>query len=381
MKIELKKRPLKKGLASLYLEYYLGYSKVNGKIKHKRKKENLGLSIFIAPKNIIERTKNKEAYDIANKILTLKQAEIIENKHSFLKSDSKILLTDYFMRLANERKNSKSNYGNWLSAYKHIVGFLNKNYNPDTYKLTDVDDDFIKGFKSYLDSEELTKSNKQLSNNSKLSYLMKLRACIREAFNNKLIDDNPFNRIKGFKTEETKREYLSLEEIQSLANTECRYPVLKKAFLFSCMTGLRWSDVFKMQWSEIKSSNGENKIVFNQQKTKQLEYLPISNQAMELLGTIGEPNERVFKGLRYSNYMNIELQRWVINAGITNKIITFHCARHSFATLQLTYGTDLYTVSKLLGHKNISTTQIYSKVIDQKKIEAVNKIPEIKINN
>lgn len=140
---------------------------------------------------------------------------------------------------------------------------------------------------------------------------------------------------------------------------------IKITFQFSCLTGLRWSDIFKMKWSEIKSSKGEYKIVFNQQKTKQLEYLPIFNQAKELLGKVGEPDERVFKGLRYSNYMNMELQRWVINAGITNKIITFHCARHSFATLQLTYGTDLYTVSKLLGHKNISTTQIYSKVIDQ----------------
>lgn len=379
MKVELKSRPINDGLISLYLEYYLGYSKVNGKIKHKRKQEKLELVLFTSPKNNTERQKNKEANETAQKILTIRQAEIIESKHSFLKPDSNILLTDYFMKLAEERKSSKSNYGNWISAYKHIVSYLNRDFNPDSYKLSDVDDDFIKGFKSYLDNEELTKSSKQLSNNSKLSYLMKLRACIREAFNNKLIDDNPFNRIKGFKTEETKREYLTLQEIQSLANKDCRYPILKKAFLFSCMTGLRWSDINKMKWSEIKSSNGEYKYVFNQQKTNQLEYLPLSNQAMELLGRTGKSDDRVFKGLRYNSYFNTELQRWVLKAGIT-KTITFHCARHSFATLQLTYGTDLFTVSKLLGHKNISTTQIYSKVIDQKKIDAVNKIPLINLN-
>lgn len=380
MKVELKSRPINDGLTSLYLEYYLGYSKVNGKIKHKRKQEKLELVLFTNPKNNTERQKNKEVNETAQKILTLRQAEIIEKKHSFLKPDSNILLTDYFMKLAEERKSSKSNYGNWLSTYKHIVSYLNKEFNPDTFKLSNVDDSFIKGFKNYLDTEELTKSSKPLSNNSKLSYLMKLRACIREAFNNKLIDDNPFNRIKGFKTEDTKREYLTLQEIQSLANTECRYPVLKKAFLFSCMTGLRWSDIFKMKWSEMKSDNGEYKIVFNQKKTNQLEYLPISNQAMALIGKAGKPDDRVFIGLRYSNYMNMELQRWVINAGITNKIITFHSARHSFATLQLTLGTDIYTVSKLLGHKNISTTQIYSKVIDQSKMDAVNKIPTIEFN-
>ena len=379
MKIELKSRPVANGYTSLFLEYYLGYSKVKGKIKHKRKKEKLGLQLFTVPKNNIERQRNKEVSEIAKKILTLKQAEIIKNEHSFLKPNSNILLTEYFMKLADERKNSKSNYGNWLSTYKHIVGFLNKNYNPDKFKLSEVDDDFIKGFKNYLDTGDLTKSGIQLSNNSKLSYLMKLRACIREAFNNKLIDDNPFNRIKGFKVEDVKREYLTIEEIQSLANTDCRYPILKKAFLFSCMTGLRWSDINKMKWSEIKSSNGEYKYVFNQQKTNQLEYLPISNQAMELLGRPGNSDDRVFKGLRYNSYFNTELQRWVLKAGIT-KTITFHCARHSFATLQMTVGTDITVIQKLLGHKNISTTLIYSKVIDQKKTEAVNKIPEIKIS-
>lgn len=376
MKIELKSRTIANGLTSLYLEYYLGYSKVKGKIKHKRKKEKLNLQLFTVPKNNIERQRNKEVSDIAKKILTLKQAEIIKNEHSFLKPNSEILLTEYFMKLTDERKNSKSNYGNWLSTYKHIVGFLNKNYNPDTFKLTDVDDEFIKGFKKYLDNEEVTKSGTQLSNNSKLSYLMKLRACIREAFNNKLIDDNPFNRIKGFKSEETKREYLTLDEIQLLANAECRYPVLKSAFLFSCLTGLRWSDIFKMKWSEIKSTNGEYKYVFNQQKTNQLEYLPISNQAIELLGKQGKSEDRVFKGLRYNSYFNTELQRWVLKAGIS-KTITFHCARHSHATLLMTMGTDITVIQKLLGHKNISTTLIYSKVIDQKKTEAVNKIPEI----
>lgn len=379
MKVDLKSRPINDGFTSLYLEYYLGYTKVNGKIKHKRKQEKLELLLFTYPKNNTERQKNKEVNDIANKILTLKKAEVIESKHSFLKPDSKILLSEYFMKLADERKNSKSNYGNWLSTYKHIISFLNKNYNPDAFKLTDVDDEFIKGFKKYLDTEEVTKSGNQLSNNSKLSYLMKLRACIREAFNNKLIDDNPFNRIKGFKTEDTKREYLTLDEIQSLANAECRYPVLKTAFLFSCLTGLRWSDIFKMKWSEIKSTNGEYKYIFNQQKTNQLEYLPISNQAIELLGKHRKSDDRVFKGLRYNSYFNTELQRWVLKAGIT-KTITFHCARHSYATLQMTLGTDITVIQKLLGHKSISTTLIYSKVIDQKKTEAVNKIPEIKFN-
>ena len=88
------------------------------------------------------------------------------------------------------------------------------------------------------------------------------------------------------------------------------------------------------------------------------------------MGEEGKPADRVFKGLRYSSYLNLELQKWCMKAGIT-KNITFHSARHTFATLQLTLGTDIYTVSKLLGNKNLKTTQIYTKIIDQKKIEAI----------
>ncbi|MBN8572011.1 MAG: site-specific integrase, partial [Ignavibacteria bacterium] len=376
MKVELKQRPLSNGLTSLYLEYYLGYDKINGKVKHKRKKENLELYIYSAPKNNIERTKNKELLETADKILTIKKSEIIQSKHTFLKSKSKVLLTDYFMQLADERKNSKANYGNWTSTYKHLVGYLSTKYNPDTFKLSDVDDDFLKGFKSYLDTELLTKSNSMLSENSKASYFLKFRACIREAFNNKLIDDNPFTRVKGFKGSEPQREYLTKEEMNKLGQTECRYPVLKRAFMFSCITGLRWSDIFKMKWSEIVDNENGSRIIFKQKKTKEQEYLDLNPQARELLGTKRASEERVFIGLRYSNYMNMELQRWVLKAGIT-KQVTFHCARHSFATYLITNDVDLYVIQKLLGHKNILTTQIYAKVIDQKKKDAVNKIPEL----
>ena len=92
-----------------------------------------------------------------------------------------------------------------------------------------------------------------------------------------------------------------------------------------------------------------------------------------MLGEEQEQTERVFKGLKYSAWHNVKLAQWVLRAGIT-KNITFHCARHTYATLQLTMGTDIYTVSKLLGHRELKTTQIYAKVIDNKKKEAANKI-------
>jgi integrase len=180
--------------------------------------------------------------------------------------------------------------------------------------------------------------------------------------------------VDGFKQGEPQREYLSLEELKKVAKTDCEIPVLKNAFLFSALSGLRWSDVQKLEWSEVQYSDElGHHIRFIQKKTKGAETLPISEQAVSLMGERGNPDERVFTNLRYSAWYNLKLQQWMLAAGI-HRTITFHCARHTYATLQLAAGTDIYTVSKLLGHRELRTTQIYAKVIDSKKIEAANKI-------
>lgn len=155
---------------------------------------------------------------------------------------------------------------------------------------------------------------------------------------------------------------------------ECELPELKKAFLFSALTGLRWSDIEKLKWSEIQHSNDYGYYIrFRQKKTKGAETQPISEQAVSLLGERKEPDDKIFDALHYSAWSNLKLQQWIYKAGI-HKDITFHCARHTYATLQLTLGTDIYTVSKMLGHKELRTTQIYAKIIDEKKHEAANKI-------
>jgi integrase len=137
---------------------------------------------------------------------------------------------------------------------------------------------------------------------------------------------------------------------------------------------LRFSDIQKLVWSEVQYSELEGYYLrFTQQKTKGVEVLPISEQAFKLLGERKEQNVKVFEGLIYSAYMNVQLKQWLLKAGIT-KDITFHCFRHTFATLQLLHGTDIYTVSKMLGHRDLKTTQIYAKIVDEKKREAANRI-------
>ncbi len=117
-------------------------------------------------------------------------------------------------------------------------------------------------------------------------------------------------------------------------------------------------------------------IRFRQQKTQKLQTQPISEQARSLLGEQQAPEAKVFDGLVYSTWNNTKIKFWVLKAGIHKKI-TFHCFRHTYATLQLSLGTDIYTVSKLLGHKSIRTTEIYAQVVDKKKKDAANRIPRL----
>ena len=162
-----------------------------------------------------------------------------------------------------------------------------------------------------------------------------------------------------------------------MANEPCENTLLKKAFLFSALTGLRWSDVKAVTWDKMRHTvNAGWSLEYTQKKTKGAELLPISDQAVNILGERSDDKAPIFKNLIYHTHMNSQLQKWVTDAGVDKKI-TFHCGRHTFATLQLSMETDIYTVSKMLGHRHLKTTEIYAKVIDKKKIDAANRIPNL----
>lgn len=219
----------------------------------------------------------------------------------------------------------------------------------------------------------------ELAQNTKHAYYNKLKAAVKEAFRKGYIKENYAARIPGIKSEETKREFLTLEELQTLAKTPCDNELIKQAFIFSALTGLRFSDVRNLKWGDLQHDEEIGHFIrFRQEKTNGEETLPIPKPAVELLGEKQPGNTSLFKGLHYSAWNNLRIREWVMRAGIDKKI-TFHCARHSFATIQLTLGTDIYTVSKLLGHKELKTTQIYAKIIDQKKTDAMNKLNDFEL--
>lgn len=372
--VTLRQKKLANGNISLYLDIYRD---------GKRSYEFLKLYITKAT-TPLEREVNRQTRATAEAIKAKRQIELQNNEYGFnsqFKLDTPFL--EYYRKMCDDRaknQESRSNYQNWFSCLKHLERYCSED---TTFR--DITPEWIEGFKSFLDTtgKDLHKSNckngdhvKPLAQNSKVSYFNKFRACINQAYDDRIIPINPLRGIEGFKTEETGRVYLTFDEVKKLANTPCKKPVLKRAFLFSCLTGLRKSDIERLRWRDVENFGDYTRINFKQKKTGGREYLDISDQAVPFMGERGKDNELVFEGFKYSGYLLLELSKWCIRAGI-KKDVTFHTGRHTFAVLMITEGVDLYTVSKLLGHKEISTTQIYAKVVDKVKQEAVNRIPSL----
>ncbi len=380
IKVHLRQRKQSSnGKISLYLEYYKGTSKTaNGMVKALREYEYLDLYLIDKPKNTVEREQNKKILELANTIKSRRELEIKNGQYGFTPDfKAKAVFLDYFKAETATKLQSAGNGGNWRSTLKHLTNYISAEYAPG-FAFSEIDERFCTGFKTYLNEKARTSAGQHLSPSSQHSYYSKLKACLRQAVKEKIIQNNPSEGIPLPRAVSPKREYLTHEELQKLADAECRYDVLKRAFMFSCLTGLRWSDVQKMTWKEVQRFGEGWRVVFHQQKTKGLQYLDISQQARGLLGNEGKLDERVFMGLNYSSYMNTALAQWMLRAGIT-KDITFHCARHTYAVLQLNYGTDIFTLSKMLGHSEIKTTMIYSQILDEKRLEAANRIPELQL--
>lgn len=402
-KVSLRKKDISKGRESLYLDFYPPIP--HPETGEPTRREFLGMYLYIDKDDLKKKIKEQETTEKdAEKIKsfmkelkplteiqkqhnvdTLKVAEEIKQKrqnqldkpeiYSHYEKEQLRLkelgdqnFVEYFRKLANKRK--ASNHDNWVSALHYLETFTKGNL-----RFADLNEMFLEDFKEYLLTTKSKKSSKaNLSQNSAVSYFNKIKAALKQAYKEGKLQTDLNSKIDPIKQDETRREYLTIEELNMLVKTPCNNEVLKRAALFSALTGLRFSDIQKMVWSELEYIEGQGHFInFSQKKTKGVEVLPISEQAYSLLGEPGEPASKVFEGLEYSAYHNKHLFQWIGAAGIT-KNITFHCFRHTFATLQLFSGTDIYTVSKMLGHKDLKTTQIYAKIVDESKRKAANKI-------
>lgn len=364
-RVTIRMRPLENNRKSIYLDFAPPIR--NPKTGKMQRFKFLKVFIYDKPADKLQRRHNEETMEMVEKLRSERQLDLQNRQYGFIsdrvRSSSFI---DYFNEyVTSKQKQPNDNLVMSLRYFTEFVGFDITFFEIDEFLVTD--------YKNYLLSgPAIGQRGKSIKHNTAVNYFAKLRTVLKRAYKKKLITEDLYQIVSPIKWGETNRESLELEEFQILADTPIKSNVVKRAALFAGLTGLRFSDVNTLIWSEVRGLAGKYALQFVQEKTEGAVTLPISDLAVSLLGKPGKPNEKVFEGLTYST-MRYYFPKWLEDAGVT-KNITFHSFRHTFATLQLELGTDLFTISKMLGHKSIKTTQIYTKVKDKMKAEAANRI-------
>lgn len=366
--IRLRKRKLATGNTSLYLDIYR-----NGVRQYEY------LKLYLIPeKTRDDKEKNKQTLQLAEAIKAKRTVDLHNNEFGFTNRRSQVRFFDFFEKLIYHDGDGAERQKGCASGWRATAAFLHQ-YERRDITFAEIDSAWINGFKHFLDTRAvtLTGTGRSIAQNTKGLYLSKLRACLRVARLRGLLTEDPFVGVKNYQGEDAEREYLTIEELRTLTQYPCEYEGVCKAFIFSCLTGIRISDVRKLRWGDVQQQGAFTRITFRQKKTKGMEYLDINAQAVQMMGARKADAECVFTGIpKNQTSVNEIIKRWVLSAGI-RKNITYHCSRHTFAVMMLDIGTDLYTVSKLLGHRDIHTTQIYARVLDKNKQKAVENIPNI----
>lgn len=359
-KVTLRKRPIKNGQVSLYLDFYPAIR--HPKTGRLTRREYLGIYIYSNPTEKFQADYNKAMMRSAELIRCRRTEAILNEEFGFLdRNRDKESFLDYF----KEKMDKGDNYRNWNSALTHFTKYCG-----GSCTFADLTPEYCQGYLDYLLNADTQYGRKMMASTAN-NNLDKLKCVLRQAFDENRIKENISAKLKHAKEEDTHREALTLEEVKMLAATPCKKPILREAALFSCLTGLRISDILRLKWEDIeKSPDGGWCMHIITKKTKTEAVLPLSNEALSLCGE--RKQGLVFSELRPS-MLPLHLKKWVKEAGIT-KHITFHCFRHTYATLQYALGTDIYTISKMLTHSSVKTTQVYAEVYSDRKREASDKI-------
>ena len=363
--VTLRTRPLKNGMLSYYLDYYPGYrdQETMKTIRH----EGLNIYIYANPKNEHERNFNATMSEKAEAIRCRRFESIVNDRYDFF--DRHKLKADF---LEYYRKQLRKHDQKWEFVYHHFYNFV---HGKCTFE--EIDIDLCNKFREYLLNAKQLRRDDRISKNSASGYWSTFRGLLKILYRNRLIKTNINDFLDKIETEDTPKDYLSVEELYKLAETPCKKPILKTAALFSCLTSLRISDILSLQWHEIIDFAAGGKCVHTiTQKTKTEDIIPISDEALQLIGYSPEKTGLVFKGLKRS-WTQHPMKEWIREAGIT-KNITFHSYRRTYATLQGAAGTDIRTIQSNMAHKSITTTQRYMKVVDSNKREASNRISLIR---
>ena len=366
---KLRRRKLADGRVSLFLDRSVGGGH-----------EYEFLQLYLLPET--------SSTAIRRNVRTLRKAEDILRERTEALINAKVetelagsgtgmLLSDWLQTCCNNHKKRGAKDMGTINNVKRALHM----FRPDT-RLSDIDRQFCLDMIDWFrNTYKHRLTGNPISARTADTYCQTFRTMLNEAVREGLMDRNPWNRletVEKIKKPESRREYLTIDEIRSMIATDCPNGLVKRAYLFSCFTGLRISDVRNLKWGDVYNENGQTFVSVVMKKTAKPLYIPLSRQALKWMPEKGESafDDYVFGNL--VNYCNVNgnLKKWAEAAGI-RKHISYHTSRHSFATMMLTLGADLYTVSKLLGHSSVRHTQIYARIIDRKKDEAVNLVDSV----
>jgi len=355
-----------------YLDSFEGYYiDDNGKRKAKRKRKSLKITVHKKPKTPLEKEENKINKQLAERIL-IKENHDYNNRVNNILDDSRKegFFMIYFDNFVRNKGNSISDTQVYHSLRKQIVGFRG-----DQMRIQDIDYAYCRDFLSYLQNSP-SKWGKPKSSATINSYYKKFRLCLKEIVREGILPKNPTDDIKVPKPIHKEREFLTKDEVISLIRTDLKYENLKRFFLLSCFTGLRHSDVKRLTWKNVVVEDDRYFLKFTISKTKEPIKIPLSPDAVKILGVRRGDDDKVISGLVYSGYHNMILKQWAIMAGI-KKEITPHIARHTFATLFASQTKDWKSLQYILGHSDIRTTQVYAKLIDEDVKKSMDKMESL----
>ncbi len=372
--IRLREAKRKDGTVSLYLDMY-----------HKGMRKKEGLKLYLVPEvNTAAKLQNQKTRMLAEqikaqRILDLKDTEII-NWHQISRKRVTLVayLDDYVKdneQLSPSSARVKRNVKARVEQYLIHIG-------QPAMELQAVDKDWCKGFIAFLRGCTYRDGKKTLGDTTCRMMVNRLGSMFNRAMAEGLITVNPFKQLEAKdkpRKAESKKEFLTIEELKRLMVTPCRYEIVKKAFLFSCFTGLRYSDIKSLRWDEILyAADGVNRYIEHRQvKTKNSVTIPLPDEALRWMPEPKEGEDYVFHALKITHTtVDVVLGEWVKAAGIT-KHITYHCSRHTCATTLITLGANLYVVSKILGHRSVRMTEVYAKIVDEAKVQTVNLVNEM----
>lgn len=332
------------------------------------------LKLYLIPE-VDEAARNQNANTMiaANAIKSQRIIDLTNDEAGITKVSqrSKMLLIDWMRHYSDHKKKTGQSeaFSKQIDkAIRHLIL-----YRGEKVTMKEVDKAYCLGFIDYL-------NGLAMANVTTAGYFRCLNCALNMAVKEEVLPYNPITKISSdqrIKIPESTREYLTVDEVKTLIVADCAHESTKRAYLFSCFCGLRYSDIKELTWGDVLLDGEQYRVKIVMVKTRKTLYLPLSKEALRWMPERGDAKDtdKVFS-LPSQSYLNVVLRAWAKDCGIT-KHVTFHTARHTFATLELTAGAELYTVSKLLGHTQVKTTQIYAKIIDKKKDEAVNLVSNL----